>query len=63
MIDGSENAIVSWLLNLRIRMFVKSAVTRFLCSEKENTFFTGPKDRQVKLYPNKKALTLSIGSG
>ena len=26
MIDGSENAIVSWLLNFRIRMFVKSAV-------------------------------------
>ena len=28
MIDGSENAIVSWLLNFRIRMFVKSAVRR-----------------------------------
>ena len=27
MIDGSENAIVSWLLNFRIRMFVKSTVT------------------------------------
>ena len=26
MIDGSKNAIVSWLLNFRIRMFVKSAV-------------------------------------
>ena len=26
MIDGSENAIVSWLLNFRIRMFVKSTV-------------------------------------
>jgi len=26
MIDGSENAIFSWLLNFRIRMFVKSAV-------------------------------------
>ena len=31
MIDGSENAIVSWLLNFRIRMFVKSAVNMF-CS-------------------------------
>ena len=29
MIDGSENAIVSWLLNFRIRMFVKSAVIVF----------------------------------
>ena len=29
MIDGSEkqNNIVSWLLNFRIRMFVKSAVS------------------------------------
>ena len=26
MIDSSENAIVGWLLNFRIRMFVKSAV-------------------------------------
>ena len=26
MIDGSENAIVRWILNFRIRMFVKSAV-------------------------------------
>ena len=26
MIDGSKNAVVSWLLNFRIRMFVKSAV-------------------------------------
>ena len=25
MTDGSENAIVGWLLNFRIRMFVKSA--------------------------------------
>ena len=31
MIDGSENAIVSWLLNFRIRMFVKSGVNMF-CS-------------------------------
>ena len=28
MIDGSENAIVSWLLNFRIRMFAKSAVMK-----------------------------------
>ena len=34
-----------------------------MCSEKENTVFTDPKDRQVKHYsPNKKAVTLSIGS-
>ena len=30
----------------------------------ENTVFTDPKDRQVKrYYPNKKAVTVSIGSG
>ena len=30
----------------------------------QNTVFTDPKDRQVKhYYPNKKAVTLSIGSG
>ena len=28
MIEGSEKAIVSWLLNFRIRMFLKSAVRR-----------------------------------
>ena len=39
-------------------------MTRFLCSEKENTVFTDPKDRQVKhYYPNKNAVTLSIGYG
>ena len=27
MIDGSQNANVSWLLNFRIRVFMKSAVT------------------------------------
>ena len=26
-------------------------LTRFLCSEKENTVFTDPKDRQVKYLP------------
>ena len=32
--------------------------------EKENTVFTDSKDRQVKdYYPNKKAVTLRIGSG
>ena len=32
MIDGSvENAIVSWLLNFRIRMFVKSTVIKHAC--------------------------------
>ena len=39
MNDGSKNAIVCWLLNFRIRMFVKSAVnlllkTRFLEKKK-----------------------------
>ena len=29
----------------------------------ENTVFTDPKDGQVKHYPNKKVVTLSIGSG
>ena len=40
-------------------------LTRFLCSEKENTVFTDPKDRQVKhYYSNKKAVvTLRIASG
>ena len=39
-------------------------LTRFWCSEKANTVFTDPKDRQVKhYYPKKKAVTLSIGSG
>ena len=39
-------------------------LTRFLCSEKENTVFTEPKDRQGKpYYPNKKAVALSTGSG
>ena len=32
--------------------------------EKENTVFTDSEDRQVKdYYPNKKAVTLRIGSG
>ena len=53
----------SWLQTTQriIRLLI---LTRFLCSEKENTVFTDPKDRQVKhYYPNKKAVTLSIGSG
>ena len=29
----------------------------------ENTVFTDPKDGQVKHYPNKRVVTLSIGSG
>ena len=38
-------------------------LTRFMCSEKENTVFMDPKDCQVKHYsPNKKPVTLSIGS-
>ena len=46
---------------LIIRLLI---LTRFLCSEKENTVFTDPKDRQVKYYYlNKKALTLSFESG
>ena len=30
MIDGSENTNVSWLLNFRIRMFLKSTCTNLL---------------------------------
>ena len=44
------------------RIFLLLILTRFMCSEKENTVFTDPKDCQVKHYsPNKKAVTLSIG--
>ena len=38
-------------------------LTGFLCSEKE-ILFSDPKERQDKhYYPNKKVVTLSIGSG
>ena len=39
-------------------------INKILCSEKGNTVFTDPKDRQVKhYYPKKIAVTLNIGSG
>ena len=52
----------SWLLATQriIRLLI---LTRFLCSENENTVFKDPKDRQVKHYPNTKAVTLSNVSG
>ena len=49
------------LNNIIIHFFNINKICGF---EKENTVFTDSKDRQVKhYYPNKKAVTLSIGSG
>ena len=53
----------SWL-QITQRIIRLLILTRFPYSEKDNTVFTDPKDRQVKhYYPNKKAVILSIGSG
>ena len=46
------------------RIILLLILTRLLCSEKGNTVFTDPKDRQVKhYYATKKAVTLSTGFG
>ena len=55
MTDGSENAIVGWLLNFRIRMFVKSA-------EKKVNPFQGfcrlSKDHSLKKWEKHRTHTL-----
>ena len=38
MIDGSKKTIVSWLLNFRIRMFVKSAAMQVVREAKVMDF-------------------------
>ena len=55
MIDGSEKPIVSWLLNFRIRMFMKSAVRVIYKSHKfdrAKTDLTGLAHRLWRLSGN-----------
>ena len=65
-LTAAQNAILSWLSNFSIRMFVKSAVRRFLCSgRKKNIFFTDPKIAILNIiyYPEKKDVTIIIRPG